>query len=170
MKRLMPVLFLTVCPLLILQAQTLQRPVPPGQRPQLPAAAEKAQNLKAELKVDLNAEPACEPSEKLNVDEFQLKRNDLKGQVIELTFDKVVSLKQAGQAGYIAMVTYESPRIAEGLTIAVPSEGLEFFKELSEMKYPAKRTVYVEVINPSTARAVGTRFSKNKEAGERYSW
>jgi hypothetical protein len=151
-------------------AQNPQRPVPPMQRPRLPAAADQAQNLKAELKAKLDVEPACEPSEDLNVEEFQLKRNDLKGRVVELTFDKVVSLKQTGAEGYVAMVTYESPRMAEGLNIVVPKDGLEFFEEQSKIDYRRKETIYVEVINPSIVRAVGTRFSKNKEPGERYSW
>ena len=161
---------LVILPVYASFAQNLQRPVLPAQRPQLPATADRAQNLKAELKANLDVEPACEPSEDLNVEEFQLKRNDLKGQVVELTFDKVVSLKQAGTEGYIAMVTYESPRLAEGLNIIVPADGLKFFEEQSKIDYRRKEKVYVEVINPTTVRAVGTRYSKNKEPGERYSW
>lgn len=163
MKRIVIAAFV-ILPVLIASAQNPQRPV--LQRPNFPQQTD----FKAGLKAGLDVEPAGEPSGELTVDEFQLKRNDLKGQVIELTFDRVVSLKQAGAEGYMAMVTYESPRIAEGLNIIVPADGLEFFEDLSKVNYPQRRSVYIQVLTPSTVKALGTRYSKNKEAGERYSW
>jgi hypothetical protein len=90
--------------------------------------------------------------------------------VVELTFDKVVSLKQAGTEGYVAMVTYESPRALEGVTIIIPAGGLEFFEEQSKIDYRRKGTVYIQVINASTVKALGTRYRKNEPEGERYSW
>jgi hypothetical protein len=154
--------------------------VPQRQKPQFPVGGaaqkpnrpnpEKIAELKAGMKAELKNEPAGEPSMELNVSEFQLKRNELKGQVVELTFDKVVSLKQAGQEGYLAMVTYESPRLQEGLALIIPAEGLEFFEELSKPEIRRKESVYVQVLNPSTIKALGTRFSRSKPEGERYSW
>ncbi len=166
MKRVMMLaLAILATPMFFASAQAPQRP-----RPQLQGLPPQLEKNRAEMKAALDTEPVGEPSADLNVSEFQLKRNDLKGNVVELTFDKVVTLKQAGQEGYIAMVTYESPRMAEGLNIIVPSAGLEFFEELSKINYPRKGTVYIQVLNPSTVKALGTRYSKNKPEGERYSW
>jgi hypothetical protein len=175
MRRIAMMLVMTAVPLLQTSAQAPQQPKPPvpgggaAQRPNLPDLERKAE-LKAEMKAELNSEPAGEPSAELNVSEFQLKRNDLKGRVVELTFDKVVSLKQAGKEGYLAMVTYESPRLQEGLTLVVPSEGLEFFEDLSKPEIRRKESVYVQVLNPFTVKALGTRYRKDKPEGERYSW
>lgn len=120
-------------------------------------------------RLDLSKEPECAPTEDLNVQELQLQRNELKGQVIELEFDNVIDLQQAGP-GYTARVTFESPRVSEGVTIMFPAEGLEFIQPLADHRGPLRATVYVEVINSKMLRALGTRYSKNKPEGERYSW
>jgi len=165
MKRL--ILIIAALPFCFGLAQNPHRPT--GQQP---AGFQPKQNRPdADMKkADLNADPAGDPSCELTVSEFQLKRNDLKGQVVELTFDKVVSLKQAGQGGYMAMVTYESPRLAEGLNIIVPQDGLKFFEELSKPEIRRKETVYIQVLNASVVKALGTRFRKNAEESERYRW
>lgn len=113
--------------------------------------------------------PPGEPVEKLDVNELQLRRRDLAGQVVELTFDNVIDLKQAGD-GYAARVTYESARMTEGVVLIIPPEGLEFFEPLAEHRGPNRETVYVQVLPSGSARALGTRYSKNKPDGERYSW
>lgn len=172
---------IAVFPVLFASAQNTERP----RLDQLPASAkqkmlnreikdikkvEQQTERKVELKAELKGEPNVAPTAELNVSEFQIKRNELKGQVVELTFDKVVSLKQVGQEGYMAMVTYESPRMAEGLNMVVPEDGLKFFEELSRPEIRRKESVYIQVVNPSTVRALGTRYRKDKPEGERYSW
>ncbi len=176
MRRITMMLAMIAFPLLQTYAQAPQRPKFPGsgggaaQRPNRPDFEKKAE-LKAAMKAELNSEPAGEPSADMNVSEFLLKRNDLKGKVVELTFDKVVSLKQAGQeGGYLALVTYESPRLQEGLTLVVPSEGLEFFEALSKPEIRRRESVYIQVLNPTTVKALGTRYRKDKPEGERYIW
>ena len=174
MKKTVPaILMITALPLFLVSAQNAQRPkqLPQGGRPaQLEKQKAVLAEKKAELKDKLEAEPAGEPSADLNVSEFQLKRNDLKGKIVELTFDKVVSLKQAGKEGYIAMVTYENPRLAEGVSIIVPADGLKFFEELSRPGLVRRESVYIQVLNGSTLKALGTRYREDKPEGERYCW
>lgn len=166
MKRMLIISAAVVLPVFFSFGQIPLRPRPP-QGGGLPPRGERQ---KEELKARLEAEPAGAPAADLTVEEFQLKRNDLKGQVVELTFDKVVSLKQAGAEGYIAMVTYESPRAMKGVAIVIPAEGLEFFEEQSKIDYRSKQTVYVQVISATTVKALGTRYRKNEPEGERYGW
>jgi hypothetical protein len=127
--------------------------------------------LPARLEIDLSVEPAVAPSDELNVGELQLKRQELQGKVIELTFDRVIDLKQAG-GGYTARLTFESGRQRESVLVLIPEEGLELFQEMADRfpRSPLRETVYVEVISANVTRAVGIRFSKNKPQGERYSW
>lgn len=120
--------------------------------------------------IDLQAEPAAEPADELEVDEFLLRRNDLQGQVIELTFDRVHVFKQNQTGDYLATVTYESPRLAEGVTLLVPEEGRELFEDMEQRKSPQRESVYVEVINLRVLKALGTRFRDDNPVGERYSW
>ena len=122
-------------------------------------------------KIDFEAEPAVAPSEELDVNEFQLKRNDLTGKVVELEFDRVIDLKQSGN-GYTARVTFESGRITEGVILLIPEEGLELFEEMADRvpRSPLRKKVYAEVLGGSISRAVGTRYSKSKPEGERYTW
>ncbi len=122
-------------------------------------------------KVDFSIEPASAPIDELDVGEFQLKRKDLQGKVVELTFERVVDLKQTGQ-GYTARLIFESAREKEGVTVLVPEEGLELFQEMAERmpRSPRRETVYIEVISANISQAVGTRYSKGKPEGERYSW
>ena len=119
--------------------------------------------------VDLESEPESAPVDELDVSEFQLKRKELQGKVIELEFDNVIDLKQVGE-GYSVRVTFESARVAEGMMIFLPEDGLEFFEPLSEHRGPLRATVYIEVLGNNMSRALGTRYSKNKPEGERYSW
>jgi len=125
----------------------------------------------AKSKIDFSKEPTVAPSEEFDVSEFQLKRKDLQGKVVELTFDRVHDLKQTGQ-GYSARVTFENGRTGEGIVLLIPEEGLELFEEMAERdsRSPLRETVYVEVIGANMSRVVGTRYSKTKPEGERYSW
>lgn len=120
-------------------------------------------------RIDLETEPAGEPVDELTVDEFMLKRKDLAGKVIELEFDRVVDLKQIDQ-GYSARVMYESLRGVESISLLIPKEGFDFFEKLAEQRGSKREDVYVEVLGGNVVRALGTRFSKNKPEGERYSW
>ena len=133
--------------------------------------AQTAQKNQTKPKVDFSVEPSVAPSEELDVTEFQLKRKELKGKVIELEFDRVVDLKQSDN-GYTARVTFESGRIVEGMTLLIPEEGLDLFQKMAEYepRYSSRQTIYVEVLSGNIARALGERFSKNKPEGERYSW
>lgn len=130
-----------------------------------------APSAQTKPKIDLAAEPAVAPSDELTVSDFQLKRKELEGKVVELEFDRVVDLKQSG-VGYTARVTFESGRIMEGVTLLIPEEGLELFKEMAERdaRSPRRETVYVEVLGANISKALGTRYSKNKPEGERYTW
>ena len=119
--------------------------------------------------INWDTEPSAAPDEEMNVNEFQIKRKDLTGSVIKIEFDHVSDLKQT-ENGYIARLSFESIRIAEGMPILLPPEALEFFEDLANYKGPKKETVYIEVIDANIVRALGTRFSKKKPEGERYSW
>jgi len=121
--------------------------------------------------IDLEAEPASEPVDKVDVNELLLQRKDLIGKVIELEFDHVMDLKQTTQ-GYTARVTSESRRMAEGISLLIPTEGLEYFEPLSEHKGLKRGKVYVEILPAeiNAAKALGTRYRKDKPEGERYSW
>ncbi len=157
-KRINPVIVLVLLMSVTAEAQNrlrLRRPRPAGEsRPT----------------IDLQAEPAAEPADELTVTEFLLQRNDLQGRVIELTFDRVHVFKQNQAGDYSALVTYESPRVAEGATLLVPEEGREFFEDMEQRKSRRRETVYVEVINLRVLKALGTRFRDDNPAGERYSW
>ena len=160
---------ITALPLLMVSAQNLPRDKKPlqGRSAQLEKQKE---SLKDELKGGLSTEPAGEPSDELNVSEFLLKRNDLKGKIVELTFDRVTTLKQAGKEGYIASVTYESPRMQDGVNIIVPDEGLKFFEELSKPGIVRRETIYIQIVTPSVVKALGTRYRGDEPQGERYRW
>ena len=125
----------------------------------------------AKPKIDFSVEPASAPVDELDVNEFQLKRKDLQGKVVELEFDRVAALKQTGN-GYTAKVTFEDPRDSTGVFLLIPEAGLELFEDYSkyDARYRRRETVLVEVISVSAVRAVGIRYSKNKPEGERYSW
>ncbi|GEM_PF-3412514 len=131
------------------------------------AAQQKAAEAKAAREA-LDAVPGA-PVDDLTVNELQLKRKELAGQVVELTFDNVINLKQTGE-GYSARVTYESARAAEGLALIIPSDGLEFFEPLADHRGPKREKVYVQVLTSNAAKALGTRYRKNKPEGERYTW
>ncbi len=140
-----------------------QNPFKNRNKPALAAQAKPA--------IDFEKEPSVAPSEELDVSEFQLKRKDLTGAVVELEFDRVVDLKQSGN-GYTARVTFESGRITEGVVLLIPEEGLELFREMAERdaRSPRRETICIEVIGANMSKALGTRYSKNKPEGERYTW
>lgn len=157
-------------PVLIASAQQnpLQRQ---GDRPRFNPLKNRGQQL-GRPNIDLSVEPSVAPGEEYTVDEFLLKRKDLQGQVVELTFDRVIGLKQVGE-GYTARVTFEDPRAGDGVMLLIPEAGFELFEEYVKSKDPLfrrRQTVLVEVLPANAVRAVGTRYSKNKPEGERYSW
>jgi hypothetical protein len=155
---------------LILTAALL--PVLSGSAQQTSTWKQRAVDKKEQVrsKIDMDAEPVATPSDKLNVQEFALKRKDLEGKVVELEFDRVQEMKQI-DIGYSARVTFESMRTAEeGVTILIPAAGGEFFEKLSKESARKNADVYVEVISANIVRALGARYNKNKPEGERYSW
>jgi hypothetical protein len=119
--------------------------------------------------IDVESIPALAPGDDFDVNEFLMKRKDLQGQVVELTFDKVSSLKQV-RDGYIAFVSYEKPRHNIGLEIYVPAEGLEFFEDLAKPEIRRRQSVYVYVKAPGAVVALGTDYDKDKAEDERYQW
>lgn len=164
MKKIVSVIVMfAALPLFLVSAQDVPRE---KARPVKTDRVEKNTERKADLKEKRNVEAA----EELTVDEFLLKRNDLKGKIIQLTFDRVISLKQMGKDGYIALVSFQKARQADGVTMLVPAEGLEFFKELDKPELQRRETVYVEVLNGDTLKALGTRYREDKPKGERYGW
>ena len=122
-----------------------------------------------ETKVDLTAQPTVAPEDDYTVDEFLLKRKDLSGKVIELKFDRVTGLKQT-KNGYTAHVSYQDIKDKSGVSLLIPEEGLEHFEDYTDIRYRRNDSVYVEVLKSGVLRTVGTRYSKSKEEGERYSW
>ena len=124
------------------------------------------------LEIDLSVEPSAAPGEEMTVTELQFRREELQGQVVELTFDRVIGLKQMEKTAYSARLSFESGRQKESVLVLIPKEGLELFQEMATRfpKSPLRETVYVEVLEKNVIRAVGTRYSKNKPEGERYSW
>lgn len=133
-----------------------------------PSKTRKKQTARPEI--DLSVQPAAAPGKEFDVLEFQLKRKELEGQVVELVFDRVHNLKQTDQ-GYTVRVTFDNVRGGSAVLL-IPEEGLELFEEMAarELRSPLRQSVYVEVIDANFARAVGTRYSKNKPEGQRYSW
>jgi hypothetical protein len=121
-------------------------------------------------KIDLETEPAGEPVDKFEVDEFLLQRKDLEGEIVELEFDRVLDLKQI-EAGYSARISFENKRNERAdVTLLIPKTGFEFFEKLAEDRNVSRKSVYVEVLKGNNVRALGTHFSKSKPAGERFSW
>lgn len=164
MKKTVPMMIVfTALPLFMVSAQNTPR------EKERPAKAEKVEQ-KAERKEAAKEKRNIEAAEELTVDEFLLKRNDLKGKVIELTFDRVISLKQMGKDGYVALVSFQKTRLADGVTILVPAEGLEFFQELDKPELQRRESVYVEVMDAGKLRALGTRYREDKPKGQRYGW
>jgi uncharacterized protein YihD (DUF1040 family) len=140
--------------------------------PAVQEAERKAAAVKAVIELP---QPAGDPSEKLNVNEFLMKLADYSGKIVELTFDKVVSLKQIGSSGYVASVTYERGDQGDNASnaaveIVIPPQGLNIFKDLYEKGTIGQRTVIVQVIIESKVRALGTRYRRDDPAGKRYSW
>jgi hypothetical protein len=119
-------------------------------------------------------QPAEEPVAKLDANEFQMKQADYIGKVVELTFDQVLTLKQQGQSGYIATVTYKkqerSGSSSSFVEVVVPPEGLKMFNEVFEQEGTRKTTVMVQVIVGSKVRAIGERYRSDAPEGERYRW
>jgi hypothetical protein len=83
--------------------------------------------------------------------------------------DRVQNLKQSAQ-GYSVRVAFNSVRGGSAVRV-LPEEGLALFEEMAarELRSSLRQSVYVEVIDANFARAVGTRYSKNKPEGQRYS-
>jgi len=136
----------------------------PGRRTALPKQVD---GKKAAREI-LAAVPGA-PVDDLTVRELQLKRKELAGQVVELTFDNVIDLKQTGE-GYTAVVIYEGRRASEGLLVLIPADGFDFFEPLAEYRGPQRETVYVQILNSNAATALGTRYRKDNPEGERYLW
>ena len=164
MKKTVPMMIVfTALPLFMVSAQNAPR------EKERSAKAEKVEQ-KAERKADVKEKRNVEAAEELNVDEFLLKRNDLSGKVIMLTFDRVISLKQMGKDGYVAVVSFQQPRFADGVNLLVPAEGLEFFQELAKPEIQRRESVYVEVMEANKLKALGTRYREDKPKGQRYGW
>lgn len=165
MKRAtLTMLALTAVPLFVASAQDLQH------QKLIKQKLEQKAEQKAERKAELKDELAGAPSGEMDVNAFQLKRDELKGKVIELTFDRVISLKQVGQE-YAAIVTYQQPRIAaDGLGIVIPPEGLDFFQDMARPGTIRTTSVYVQVLSPVRVKALGTRYRKDKPQEELYGW
>ena len=109
------------------------------------------------------------PSFELNVNEFQLKRYDLVGQVGELTFDRILGLKEVVPDGYVAFVTYHNANRIEGLKIIVPRDGLDFFKGQISPDSVGDKTIYIQVRTPDTVKAIGTYYTEEND-GVHYRW
>lgn len=139
--------------------------------PAVQEAERKAAAVKAVIELP---QPVGDPSEMLNVNEFLMKLADYSGKIVELTFDKVVSLKQTGSSGYVASVTFERDQgdnsMNAAVDIVVPPQGLAFFKDLYEKGAMGQRTVIVQVIVESKVRALGTRYRRDNPAGEKFFW
>ena len=166
MKKVVPfMLTLAALPLLFVSAQDVQHP----KAQLIRQKDERKAELKADLKKEMQSEVAGAPTDELNVNEFQLKRDELKGKVIELTFDRVISLKQTG-SDYTAIVTYQQLHQIEGLNIIVPKEGLDLFQGMFTPGNIRTETVYVQVVSPSVVRALGTRYSEEKPKEKLYGW
>ena len=111
-----------------------------------------------------------EPAAELNVEEFQLKCNELTGQVVNLTFDRVVSFTQTGSESASATVVYNDYQRKECVNIIIPAEGIYFFKARFSQKSGDETTVYIQVLTPFMGKALGTLYDKDKPEGQRYIW
>lgn len=167
MKRTLPfMLVMLTLPVFLVSAQNAAhgKKQPQGRPEQLDV------QQAAEQKTDLNDKPVIgKPTAELNVDEFQLKRFELAGQVIELTFDRILGLKEVEPGSYVAFVTYHDSDAIEGLRILVPKAGLDLFKGRVSSESDGSQTVYVQVQTPDLVKAVGTYYTEEDE-GVHYGW
>jgi len=158
MRKVVPTaLAVASLPLLLVFAQNPRTPKPLPQSP-VPEKNIESAKLKAEQKAELAAPPAGKPSAELNADEFQLKRYELTGRTIELTFDRILSLKEIGPNIYAALVTYHDSYAVEGVRIIVPAAGLELFKSRVAPESGGTQTVYVQVLAPDMVKVIGTHY------------
>jgi hypothetical protein len=129
------------------------------------------QTLRQKVKIDLEAEPSVGPTDDMDVSELLLERKDLTGQVIELEFDRTTDLKQMNQGYTVHVSCRQIGRSNGGITLLVPKDGLEFFEKLSKSQNMSREEVYVEILpGGGAAKALGTRYRKDKPEGERYTW
>jgi hypothetical protein len=140
--------------------------------PGVVAAERKAEMLKTVLELP---QPADGPVAELDVNEFQMKQADYVGQVVKLTFDEVLTLKQEGRSGYIATVTYKREQRdgsrSSSVEIAIPPEGLKLFQEVYDLNGSTRQTtVMVQVLVESKTRAVGARYRRDNPEGQKYVW
>lgn len=140
-----------------------------------PAVAE-AERKAALLKTVIEMpQPPDGPVAELDVNEFQMKRADYVGQVVKLTFDEVLTLKQEGGSGYIATVTYKREQRdgsrSSSVEIGIPPEGLKLFQEVYNLNGSTRQTtVMVQVLVESKTRAVGARYRRDNPEGQKYVW
>ncbi len=115
------------------------------------------------------AEPSGANAPEVSVKEYQEQSGALKGQVVQLTFDMIVSFRQVDpESGTSTVCSSESK--GDWINLTIPAAGLEFFSELFSERNEDEQTVYVQVISPFAAKVLGTNYHQENPAGERYDW
>lgn len=166
MKKIVPViLMMSTLPLFFASAQN-----PEKEKSLTPDSnVQKKAKMNAEHRLDLSVGPAGKPFAELTVEEFQLKRDDLEGKVVELTFDRIISLKEVMSESYLALVTYHDSSHADAIQILIPKDGLDLFKDRVSPESMGTQSVYVQVLTPVTVKALGTHYIE-EDGQVKYGW
>jgi len=130
--------------------------------------------VKADKTAVMESVPVTKPTgDELNVNEFELKRIDLVGKVVELRFNRVRSVKEVSSGNYMAVVQYyeNSGYWAEsgGVEVLVPKEGMRFFETPDGARDTREEQVYVQVLSPTEVKALGKYYAED-EKGLHYGW
>lgn len=133
----------------------------------VPGSAQSAAGKPAET--NIVAEPSGANAPEVSVKEYQEQSGALTGQVVQLTFDTIVSYRQIDPKNGTATVCNSESK-GDWINLTIPAAGMEFFNNLYEEKNEDEQTVYVQVLSPFAARALGTNYHKDNPAGERYDW
>jgi opacity protein-like surface antigen len=96
---------------------------------------------------------------------------DLEGKVVEVRFDKIYAFRQVGKDDYMAVLTFESIELWDGLLVTVPREGRDFFLAETDKAHRSNETLFVQLSGGDTPnRVLGTRIRSSEPKGEQYQW
>jgi len=115
------------------------------------------------------AEPDGMDAPELDIKEYQTQCSALKGKVIKLSFNKVSSFKPDGSGCATATVCNNRSN-PDWINLTIPAAGMEFFGKLFSENEDDDQSIYVQVVSPFTARALGFYYDAVSPVGKRYSW
>lgn len=114
-------------------------------------------------------EPSGADAPEVSVKEYQEQSGALTGRVVKLTFDTIVGYRQIDPKNGTATVCNSESK-GDWINLTIPEAGLEFFDGLYTERNEDNQTVYVLVLSPFAAKALGTNYHPDNPAGARYDW